>query len=187
MQLRQQSEMPLCLFLLGDEKLKRFVGNPAGLPGYTIVHTNNVLLEATKPEQTNQSRGGGVVGSWKQSHQESPPYFFYVNFPTQILILAGWWRSAAEEVQRIALGQPRVPLVEPAVRAGGSIVQSWGTGSREAGTVAAVTNALTPSSCLPCPGHHVSLYTRCWHVLPFLLKTHAYHKAYKCMCNRGKT
>lgn len=63
MQLRQQSEMPLCLFLLGDEKLKRFVENPAGLPGYTIVHTNNVLLEATKPEQTNQSRGGGVVGS----------------------------------------------------------------------------------------------------------------------------
>lgn len=63
MQLCQQSEMPLCLFLLGDEKLKRFAGNPAGLPGYTIVQTNNVLLEATEPEQTNQSGGGGVVGS----------------------------------------------------------------------------------------------------------------------------
>lgn len=63
MQLRQQSEMPLCPSLLGDEELKRFAGNPADLPGYTIVHANNVLLEATKPEQTNQSRGGGVTGS----------------------------------------------------------------------------------------------------------------------------
>lgn len=63
MQLHQQSEMPLCLLVLGDEELKRFAGNPAGLPGYTIVHANNVLLEATKPEQTNQSGGGGVMGS----------------------------------------------------------------------------------------------------------------------------
>lgn len=63
MQLRQQREMPLCLSLLGDEELKRFAGNPAGLPGYTIVHANNVLLEATVPEQTHQSGGGGVMGS----------------------------------------------------------------------------------------------------------------------------
>lgn len=52
MQLHQQSGMPLCLSLPGDEELKRFAGNPAGLPGYTIVPANNVLLEATKPEQT---------------------------------------------------------------------------------------------------------------------------------------
>lgn len=63
MQLRQQSEMPVCFSLLGDEELKRFAGNPAGLPGYTIVRTNNVLLEATEPEQTNQSGGGEVMGS----------------------------------------------------------------------------------------------------------------------------
>lgn len=58
-----RAKMPLCLSLLRDEELKRFAGNPAGLPGYTTVRTNNVLLEATKPEQTNQSGGGGVVGS----------------------------------------------------------------------------------------------------------------------------
>lgn len=52
-QLHQQSEMPLSLPPLGDEELKRFAGNPAGLPGYTTVHANNVLLQATKPEQTN--------------------------------------------------------------------------------------------------------------------------------------
>lgn len=55
--------MPLRLSLLRDEELKRFAGNPAGLPGYTIVHTNNVLLEATKPEQTNQFGEGGVMAA----------------------------------------------------------------------------------------------------------------------------
>lgn len=143
-------------------KTQRFVGNPAGLPGYTIVRTNNVLLEATKPEQTDQSGGGGVVGSWKQSHQESPPYSFYVNFPTQILMLAGWLKGL---LQRQCSELCRT--LEPAARAGGSAVQPRGTGRDDAGAVGDVTNALTTSSCVLCQEHHVPLCSFCVACAPF--------------------
>lgn len=185
MQLCQQSEMPLCLFLLGDEKLKRFAGNPAGLPGYTIVQTNNVLLEATEPEQTNQSGGGGVVGSWKQSFQESPPFLLLckLSHPDPN---SGWWRACCRGG---AVNCPR-PTSCPTCGAKcpcwrqpwAQEAMNWRSGC--------VTNAQTPCSCVFCRVHHVPLSTL-WAGL-CSLSTPAPSEGsclppYKCMWSRGRS
>lgn len=150
-QVRQQSEMPLYFSLLGDKGLKRFAGNLAGLPGYTIVHSNNVLLEATKPEQTNQSRGGGV----HKSKTPSKAPYFCASFPIHVLILTVWqkacWRGGAVK-------HPG-PTLCPASRANWLCCPEEQRSS-EAGMLAGMSNALTAhSSWLLCWTDHVSLCT----------------------------
>lgn len=113
-----------------------------------------------------------------------PLYFFYVNFPTHILILAGWWRACCRGGAANCPGPTSCPTC-------GAKCPCWRQPRAQEALRLRLCDKCThtllcPAGCTMCPSVHSVLACA---PLPAqsLLKAHAYHQAYKCMCSRGRT